>query len=118
MLVLLTGLFMLIANLVLYHGAVAASRLLHESVLEHLLLCPTSFYDTTPSGRILNRFGKDMNSVDDVIPMRFSHWIRCFMHTATTLLVICFSTWMAIIGLVPLFVLYVLIQVLPQNLCR
>jgi len=40
--------------------SVRASGKLHESLLATLLRLPTSFYDTTPLGRLLNRVSSDM----------------------------------------------------------
>jgi ATP-binding cassette subfamily C (CFTR/MRP) protein 1 len=41
-----------------------AARNLHSGMLGALLRAPTSFYDRTPVGRIVNRFSSDMTSID------------------------------------------------------
>ncbi|XP_037529091.1 ATP-binding cassette sub-family C member 3-like [Rhipicephalus sanguineus] len=40
------------------------SRLMHRSMLEHLLASPVSFFDSTPRGRILARFSLDLDALD------------------------------------------------------
>ncbi|XP_065304617.1 ATP-binding cassette sub-family C member 5-like [Dermacentor albipictus] len=45
-----------------------ASSKLHNQMLHGILRCPTSFFDVTPSGRITNRFSKDMDEMDIRVP--------------------------------------------------
>ncbi|KAF8598207.1 hypothetical protein BDV93DRAFT_498959 [Ceratobasidium sp. AG-I] len=41
-----------------------ASRRLYEKMLHSVMRSPSRFFDKTPSGRILNRFSKDVDTVD------------------------------------------------------
>ncbi len=48
--------------------AMAASTKLHENMFQSVLSSPMYFFDTQPAGRVLNRFSKDMGSVDEQLP--------------------------------------------------
>lgn len=50
-------------------GCVNAARDLHNNLLKQTLRLPMSFFDTTPLGRIVNRFAKDVDVVDNIIPL-------------------------------------------------
>lgn len=45
-----------------------ASKGLHNKMFAKLLATPMRFFDTNPSGRILNRFSKDMGAIDEMLP--------------------------------------------------
>ena len=62
------AIFILFASLVLALGSIFASTRLHDSMLANILRSPMSFFDTTPLGRILNRFSKDIYIIDQTIP--------------------------------------------------
>uniref|UniRef100_A0A182IVJ8 Uncharacterized protein n=1 Tax=Anopheles atroparvus TaxID=41427 RepID=A0A182IVJ8_ANOAO len=51
-----------------YKTSVRASQNLHDSMFKGCVSTSMRFYDTNPSGRILNRFSKDMGSVDELLP--------------------------------------------------
>ncbi|XP_072049231.1 ATP-binding cassette sub-family C member 5-like isoform X2 [Amphiura filiformis] len=53
-----------------------ATTHLHDEVFNKVVSCPMSFFDTTPSGRILNRFSKDMDEVDVRLPLYLEFWIQ------------------------------------------
>ncbi|KAF9428629.1 hypothetical protein BGZ94_001709 [Podila epigama] len=50
-------------------GGLKASRALHERLLHKITHAKVRFYDTTPLGRIANRFSSDMSTVDDEVSM-------------------------------------------------
>eukprot|EP00667_Euglena_gracilis_P000297 EG_transcript_297 len=45
-------------------AALRASRQLHSAMLDCVVRCPMAFFDTTPVGRIINRFSTDVTSLD------------------------------------------------------
>lgn len=48
-------------------------------MLKAILKAPTTnFFDITPVGRILNRFSKDVDTLDNVLPMGLRGWVSCF----------------------------------------
>lgn len=47
-----------VGSITMAYGMVFASRKLHEGILRNIMHLPMSFFDTTPLGRIVNRFGK------------------------------------------------------------
>ncbi|KAJ3401615.1 hypothetical protein HDV05_000355, partial [Chytridiales sp. JEL 0842] len=55
---------------------IKSARALHKQMLENVIHLPQSYFDTTPMGRILNRFSKDVNVVDEVLPRVFQGYFR------------------------------------------
>ncbi|KAG6905178.1 hypothetical protein DXG01_004393 [Tephrocybe rancida] len=47
-----------------YMGALRASRILFKQLLVTVVRATFRFHDTTPQGRMLNRFGKDIETID------------------------------------------------------
>uniref|UniRef100_A0A8C9FEP8 MRP2 protein n=1 Tax=Pavo cristatus TaxID=9049 RepID=A0A8C9FEP8_PAVCR len=100
------SLFLFLATILSSHGAVQASRIVHEQLLSNILRVPMSFFDTTPTGRIVNRFAKDIFTVDETIPMSFRSWLNCFMGIISTLLMIALATPFFLVVIVPLGIFY------------
>ena len=46
---------------------VTASKALHYNAIAGVLRAPMEFFDTTPLGRIMNRFSKDIDSIDNTL---------------------------------------------------
>ncbi|KZS94266.1 hypothetical protein SISNIDRAFT_454002 [Sistotremastrum niveocremeum HHB9708] len=58
------ALFNVASNAVQYTGALRASRILFRQLLSSVVFATVRFHDTTPAGRILNRFSKDIETID------------------------------------------------------
>ncbi|XP_057704162.1 canalicular multispecific organic anion transporter 1 [Corythoichthys intestinalis] len=104
------GLFVFLGTLLLANASVAASRILHSRLLDNILRAPMLFYDTTPIGRVVNRFAKDMFTIDEAIPQSFRSWILCLLGVLGTLFVICLATPFFTIVIIPLAVVYFFVQ--------
>ncbi|CAG9831240.1 unnamed protein product [Diabrotica balteata] len=57
-----------IRSLNFYRIIMNASRNLHKNMFSKVLQAPMRFFDTNPSGRILNRFSNDMGIIDEFLP--------------------------------------------------
>uniref|UniRef100_A0A8C0F0Q6 MRP3 protein n=1 Tax=Bubo bubo TaxID=30461 RepID=A0A8C0F0Q6_BUBBB len=107
---LLQGLIVLICSFTLAMGGINAARTLHAALLENKFHTPQSFYDTTPTGRIINRFSKDIYVIDEVIPPTILMFLGTFFTSLSTMIVIIASTPLFAVVIVPLAILYFFVQ--------
>nr|QAA95906.1 ATP-binding cassette sub-family C member 1 [Diaphorina citri] len=91
-------------------GTIRAARRLHLMVLTNILHSCMSFFDTTPLGRILSRCGKDVDTVDNILPNLLLTGVYSSFTVLATIFVICYSTPVFIFVIVPVSVLYFFIQ--------
>jgi len=70
------GVCILLGNFVLFICAIKASERLHSNAMFGVLRSPLSFFDKTPIGRILNRFSKDISSVDESVPVQIGSFFE------------------------------------------
>ena len=63
------------SSIILGFGCLYASGALHKNLLHQIMRLPMSFFDTTPLGRIMNRFSKDVDVVDNTLPQVVRFWI-------------------------------------------
>lgn len=90
-------------------GLVSAQRL-HEDLLHKLLSTPLSWWDRTPTGRVINRLCSDVYTVDDSLPFQ----MNIFLASSVNLIGALIISLLGLPTLVPvvliLFVLYYFIQ--------
>ncbi|PIO76790.1 putative multi drug resistance-associated protein [Teladorsagia circumcincta] len=101
--------FLYLALTFLILGGVAASLRLHKPLFHNILRSPLSHFDVTPLGRILNRLGKDMETVDLRLSSNFRFLAVAFMSVLQTCIIISISTPLFILVIIPIFVIYLLI---------
>lgn len=74
-----------------------SAELLNVKAVEKVLHCPMSFMDTNPLGRVLNRFTKDTDSLDNEIGEQLRLFIfPLAMIIGIIILCICYLPWFAI----------------------
>ncbi|PPQ64144.1 hypothetical protein CVT24_008774 [Panaeolus cyanescens] len=58
-----------------------ASQRLHKGAIKRVMHAPMSFFETTPLGRIMNRFSKDIDTIDNLL----GDALRMFMGTLSSI---------------------------------
>ncbi|KAG0073648.1 hypothetical protein BGZ90_011416 [Linnemannia elongata] len=106
--------FVLLSALVTYFAMVLAivraAKRLHERLLDKVLRLPMSFFDTTPLGRIVNRFSSDILSVDEMIPWNVFHTVICTFSVLATMIVIALNTPIFLVIVPFLVIIYGFVQ--------
>ncbi|KAG0270862.1 hypothetical protein BGZ95_001422 [Linnemannia exigua] len=89
---------------------IQAARTLHDALLTRILRLPMSFFDTTPLGRIVNRFSSDIGAIDSQLPENNHDMIGFIFHITGTLLIIGYATPAFLIAVPPLAFFFFLVQ--------
>ncbi|KAK4992057.1 ATP-binding cassette glutathione S-conjugate transporter ycf1 [Elasticomyces elasticus] len=90
--------------------SIEASRKLHERMAFAIFRSPMTFFETTPTGRILNRFSSDIYRIDEVLARTFNMLFVNGARALFTLVVICLSTPVFVALILPLGAIYLYIQ--------
>ncbi|XP_019731916.1 multidrug resistance-associated protein 9 [Hippocampus comes] len=70
------------------HVTLNAACHFHDILVKKIIGSPMSFFDTTPTGRILNRFSKDQEEVDSVIPIYLDPFLQFTLLVSSTVITI------------------------------
>jgi ATP-binding cassette, subfamily C (CFTR/MRP), member 4 len=62
-----------------FNVAMVASRKLHDAMFAGVTRACMYFFNTNPSGRILNRFSKDIGQIDEILPMVMIDVLQIFL---------------------------------------
>ncbi|XP_037610524.1 canalicular multispecific organic anion transporter 2 isoform X1 [Sebastes umbrosus] len=92
------------------YSMLRAAKLTHRNMLQGVLRAPQAFFESTPTGRLLNRFSKDVDAIDSYIPENIDIWMRTFWYTLNVLLICSALTPMFLIVIAPLMVFYWWVQ--------
>ncbi|KRJ97662.1 multidrug resistance-associated protein 1 isoform X9 [Drosophila yakuba] len=98
------------SSLAISLGCLKCSQLLHQTLLYYNLRWPMELFDTTPLGRIVNRFSKDIDTIDNVLPFNIRVVIGQAYMVLATIVVISLSTPIFLAVIVPIAFLYYFAQ--------
>ncbi|KAG0370512.1 hypothetical protein BGZ54_006027 [Gamsiella multidivaricata] len=106
------------ASLMLVIAVIKSAKVMHDRAFFRVLYSPMSFFDTTPMGRILNRFSKDISTIDNTLMGA----INSFLITLTGVLSVMvltsvFLPWLIPV-MAPLSVLYCFVASYYQRTSR
>ncbi|XP_042861563.1 multidrug resistance-associated protein 1-like isoform X1 [Penaeus japonicus] len=107
-----------LGSLIIAGATVSASKLLHKMLLDNVMHSPMSFFDMTPIGRIVNRFSKDLDTVDVLLPSNLRAWVSCLISVVATFLAIIYATPIFVVVMVPTMIIYYFVQVLYVSTSR
>lgn len=85
---------------------IVAGQSFHDKALAAVLKAEIRFFDSTPVGRILQRFSRDVESVDAYLQWSFESTVRTFVQVITTFLLIILTLPVSVIILLPLLIYY------------
>lgn len=92
-----TAIFIFLYSITMTSVGNKTSERLHNLATDSVLHAPMSFFDSSPLGRILNRFTHDINTIDNEL----SEQVRLFVYSlslsiATYIMVMCYIPWFLI----------------------
>jgi ABC-type multidrug transport system fused ATPase/permease subunit len=87
-----------------------AGRRFHERMLDSVLKAPLRFFDATPVGRVLQRFSRDVESVDIQLQWSFETTVRCLVNIGVALFLIVGVLPVMLLAVVPVFCAYYFLQ--------
>uniref|UniRef100_A0A803XV74 Multidrug resistance-associated protein 1 n=1 Tax=Meleagris gallopavo TaxID=9103 RepID=A0A803XV74_MELGA len=87
-----------------------ASRHLHLDLLHNVLRSPMSFFERTPSGNLVNRFSKEIDTIDSTIPPIIKMFMGSTFNVIGACIIILLATPIAAVIIPPLGLVYLLVQ--------
>ncbi|KAM9950143.1 hypothetical protein ACTFIT_011382 [Dictyostelium discoideum] len=93
-----------------FEYAVRAAHSIHHELFNALLKKPMSFFDQTPLGRIINRFTRDLDIIDNLIATSIAQFFTLMLSVLATLILISIIVPWLLIPLAPICILFFILQ--------
>uniref|UniRef100_A0A8B9GC88 Multidrug resistance-associated protein 1 n=1 Tax=Amazona collaria TaxID=241587 RepID=A0A8B9GC88_9PSIT len=94
----------------IYSRGILASRHLHLNLLHSVLRSPMSFFERTPSGNLVNRFSKEIDTIDSTIPPIIKMFMGSTFNVIGACIIILLATPIAAVIIPPLGLIYLFVQ--------
>lgn len=83
---------------------------MYDRLLDVVLQAPMSFFDTTPTGRVINRFSSDIYTLDEDLAGSLRSYLSTLSSVISTIVVVSFVTPLFILCLIPIIIFYLMQQ--------
>ncbi|XP_062183787.1 ABC transporter C family member 4-like [Phragmites australis] len=100
-----TIVFEMISTLVVTFSGLQSAQAFFNKMFDSILRAPMSFFDTTPSGRILSRASSDQTKIDIVLVFYVGFATSMCISVVTNIAVTCQVAWPSVIAVIPLLLL-------------
>ncbi|XP_066561240.1 cystic fibrosis transmembrane conductance regulator [Amia ocellicauda] len=97
-------------GLPLVHTLLTVSKKLHEQMLSSVLRAPMSILNTMKTGRIMNRFTKDLATIDDILPLILFDFVQLTLILLGAIFVVSVIRPYIFLAALPLAVIFVLLR--------
>lgn len=98
-------------------GALASGSI-HRNLVKSVLRAPLSFFESTPIGRLVQRFSKDLDQIDQQLPSSFAQVVASFSAIAGAFSAILLVTPSFSFYLIPLLAIYSVVTNYYRNVAR
>lgn len=100
----------LIRAKVFFVFTVKASKILHDRMTKAVLRAQIGFFDTNPSGRILNRFSADVGSNDELLPQTLFDFLFILFMVLGGIVTACAALPVVLVAVPPLLWYFVSVR--------
>lgn len=82
----------------------------HAALLKGILAAPLRFFESNPVGRILNRFSRDLETIENSLPRALQDCTHCALDVTVVCAILLFIEPVSILLLIPVFIFYFFLQ--------
>ena len=107
---LLQAIIVFVRNFTMTFSGIRSAKILHNAFLKSILGSPMVFFDTTPIGRVMNRFSKDIATLDTTLMSSMRMYLNLLSQTIATVIVLAILTPPFIFPLIIVAFLYYYVQ--------
>ncbi|CAG8609413.1 5455_t:CDS:10 [Gigaspora rosea] len=102
----------------LYYGSLRASKKLYQILLHQVIRAPLRFFDTTPVGRILNRFSNDFETIDSNLAGELAWFLINVLMTLSSMAVMTVITKEFLVAAIFFGIIYTIVGTLYAKASR
>ncbi|XP_055852937.1 multidrug resistance-associated protein 1 isoform X5 [Episyrphus balteatus] len=102
--------FYCLAALAIELGSVMSASRIFRKLFQRIIRAPSWFFDIIPKGRILDRLANDVYFIDSILPPNVRGYISHTYKVLATVVVICISTPIFLVAIIPIALIYYFAQ--------